>query len=100
MTKLTCGVYSCAHHKGNCCCNSNIKVSGKEACSCDETCCDSYAPKGNENAVVTQNPNPTLEIECSAEECIYNKEHKCHANNVSINNIGSAANCSTFTKKF
>ena len=99
MTKLTCSVYNFAHNKYACCCKPNIKVGGQHACSCDETCCDSYSPKGNENVVACTTPNEKLEIACSAEECVYNKEHKCQANNVSINKMGMGISCSTFTKR-
>ena len=98
MTNVTCSVYSCAHHKDCFCCKPNIKISGEKAQSCDETCCSSYAPKGDENAVAFMTPNAALEISCSAYDCVYNKEHRCTAKNVCINGIGHNVNCSTFTK--
>ena len=99
MTNLKCSVYSCIHHKGDHCCKPNIKVEGPKAMSSSETECASYATKGPQNNVGTSTPNPQLEIVCSANECVYNKESKCHANNVSINTMGGQAGCSTFTKR-
>lgn len=99
MTNLKCSVYSCAHHKGDCCCKPNIKIEGSHACSCGETCCDSYTPRSDENSVGYSTPNDSLEIACSATECVYNEKSKCHANNVSINTMGGTAGCSTFTKR-
>ncbi len=99
MTNLKCSVYSCTHHKGDMCCKPNIKVGGEHACCPDETACISYAPKGDQNAVGTSTPNPELEIACTATDCVYNKNTKCAANNVSINTMGGGAGCSTFTKK-
>ncbi len=64
-----------------------------------DTECASYAPKGAENNMGTTTPNPSLEIVCSATECVYNTDSKCKANNVSINTLGGSAGCSTFTKK-
>lgn len=67
--------------------------------SSNETECASYAPKGTQNAIGTTTPNPSLEIACSAKECVYNTDYKCKANNVSINTMGGGAACSTFTKR-
>ena len=64
-----------------------------------ETECVSYAPKGAQNNIGTTTPNPELEIVCSAKECVYNRDSKCKANNVSINTMGGSAGCSTFTKR-
>ena len=81
------------------CCKPNIKVGGPDAQAAGETACVSYAPKGNENNVGYTTPNDRLEIACSATECVYNKNTKCSATNVSINTMGGNAGCSTFTKR-
>ena len=99
MTNLKCSVNSCTHHKNDMCCKPNIKVEGPQAVTAKETECASYAPKGTQNVMGTTTPNERLEIVCSATECVYNKNAKCHANNVSINTMGSSAGCSTFIKK-
>ena len=99
MTSLRCSVYSCAHHKGDCCCKPNIKVDGPGACTCGETRCASYAQRGDENSVGYTNPNDTLEVSCSARECVYNDHNRCHASSVSINTMSGTAGCSTFIKR-
>ncbi len=99
MTELKCSVHSCANHKDNMCCKSNIAVSGKDACCCDETCCSSYSEKGDENNMAYTEPNRRLDISCSARECMYNHNSVCRADNVSINNMSGGAVCSTFVKR-
>lgn len=99
MTNLKCSVYSCTHHKGDMCCKPNIKVGDPQAQTANETTCVSYAPKGNENNIGYTTPNESLEIVCSATECVYNENTKCSASNVSINTMGDNAGCSTFTKR-
>lgn len=99
MTNLKCSVFACTHHKGDMCCKPNIKV-GEPGSQCrEETSCVSYAPKGDENHVGCCTPNERLEIACSATECVYNKDTKCSASNVSINTMNGSAGCSTFTKR-
>lgn len=99
MTDLRCSVYNCANQKDGCC-KPNIKVEGEGACTCTETCCGSFTPKGTENAVVGYStPNETVQISCDVSDCAYNKENKCRASNVSINSLAGTAGCSTFTKK-
>ncbi len=99
MTNLKCSVYGCMHHSGDMCCKPNIKVGDRNARTAEETSCVSYAPKGRQNNTGYSTPNENLEIACSAVECVYNKNAKCAANNVSINTMGGGAGCSTFTKK-
>ena len=99
MTNLKCTVHSCMHHDANMCCKPNIKVDGPAAKTPAETNRVSYAPKGIQNRSACTTPNEKLEIACSAVECMYNQNSKCHASNVSINTTGGTAGCSTFTKR-
>ena len=87
------------HHQGDMCCKPNIKVDGPAAKTAEQTSCASYAAKGTQNRSACTTPNEKLEIACSATECVYNQNAKCHAANVSINTTGGTAGCSTFTKK-
>ncbi len=99
MTDLKCSVYDCAHHSAGCCCKPDIRVDGTNATNCGDTCCASYAPRGTQNDVSYTEPNERLEISCTAGECMYNKNTRCSANNVSINTIDGNAGCSTFIKR-
>lgn len=99
MTNLKCSVYSCMHHSGDMCCKPNIMVEGPGAQTPNETNCVSYAPKGAQNRAACTTPNEKLDIACSAVECVYNQNSKCHARTVSINTTGDTAGCSTFTKR-
>lgn len=94
MTKLQCSVSSCANHKGDCCCRPDIRVGGSDACSCEETCCDSFRTKEEAaNSVVRHDvPDENVDILCTAHNCSYNEDGCCHADHVSVGGY-QACNC-------
>ena len=101
MTRLKCNISDCVSNKDNLCCRPYIDVGGTNACSCGETCCDSYMKKtGNAtNSADFSSPNAALEINCKAQNCVHNKSGKCHAGLVNISNGSNGTECASFKEK-
>ena len=103
MNNLMCSVNTCTHNKDNLCCRESIGIAGKNTITANFTSCEIFRRKdgGFTNSIET--PKSTLNIVCEAENCIYNNNQKCEANNVSIE--GSYAlseiqtECGTFESK-
>ncbi|WP_283675212.1 DUF1540 domain-containing protein [Butyricicoccus sp. Marseille-Q5471] len=98
MTNLQCSVNSCGSNKEGCCCRPSIKVAGQQAQACSDTCCHSYTPKSDapSNSADFERPNLSLEIGCSACNCVHNDGHKCGADCVCVKNGSSGTECATF----
>ena len=102
MTQLKCNVATCASNKENCCCRPAIKVQGKSACKCCDTRCESFTNKTNEcsNATHFDNVNNSLEVKCTAENCVYNAGGACSAQDITIDGHGakemSQTECASF----
>ncbi len=103
MTKLTCHVTNCASNHNDCCCRPAIKVQGKGACQCCETECQSFQEKGPEevsNNTQFSNANPSLEVKCTAEHCVFNDMGSCTASHISIMGNGAEKRCETSCESF
>lgn len=98
MTKLQCNVNSCSSYNKGYCCRPCIHVNGATAHMCSETNCQSYSENTNQMTSGCQynNPNQILDISCDANQCLYNHNHKCTADSISINSGCSGTECSSF----
>lgn len=100
MNKLNCSVSTCAHNNESCCCLGHIDVDGKHATEERETCCSTFAPQDGSMTNCSNNPNPELHIHCKAEECVYNHNCECNADQVDIGGDGAChsegTKCGTF----
>lgn len=109
MTYLKCNVTDCLSNKNHLCCRPDIKVSGKEADSPDQTCCDSFQNKsqGMQNrsdySYDYDYPNEALQVSCSARKCTYNESGICYAESIHIGNQSSSTTreteCCTFREE-
>ena len=104
MTRLTCNATNCASNRNNLCCRPTIKVQGQEAKTPCDTRCESFSEKGcgeASNSVCFENGNPSLEVKCTAKNCIYNRNGNCKAEGIHINGAGartlSETECSSFS---
>ena len=105
MTKLECHVTECASNADNCCCRTDVKVSGPCACGSEQTCCASFLPKPEDaqNAAYWQQPNPSIPVACNAQGCAHNHSGHCEAASICINNCTGragtmdATQCSSFS---
>lgn len=94
MANLKCDAKNCIHNDDCYCCISHICVGGARAQSEEETCCDYFKEK-SDTAVnqgcgcVDKEKNPVVDIDCKAEQCVYNEDCHCHADEVCI--CGSSA---------
>lgn len=90
MPILDCTVKTCHFNVDERCSLDKIKVEGKDAHTTEGTECHSFKPrKENCHSNVVGMPDAHSKIECSAENCHYNKNHECHAENIGI--VGSDA---------
>ena len=72
---------------------SNIKVEGEDAKESEDTCCGSFAERGDRCAKnVTGDAPKNIEVACCAANCVFNKEEKCSADHIGIAG-GNACNC-------
>lgn len=106
MTELKCGVQNCVYNKDNLCSKGEINVGGKHACSCEGTCCESFAKHREGLDAFTSSishPSNMISIDCEAVKCIYNKNYKCSAQHVDIKGCAAEGcretSCATFTEK-
>ena len=105
MTDLKCSVETCCFHDGDCCCRNDIMVGGAKACSCDETCCESFS-QAKEGRTSFRNsvgqPSGTIRIDCKAQKCIHNVKCECVADRVDIKGCGACdcegTACATFAE--
>lgn len=106
MAELKCAVENCTYNEQHLCSKGDIMVGGREACSCDDTCCESFL-QGREGTEVfkssMKHPGKTISIDCEVVKCIYNANYKCHAEHVDITGAGANVSretaCATFTEK-
>ncbi|MBE6830264.1 DUF1540 domain-containing protein [Clostridium sp. KNHs216] len=107
MTNLHCDVMTCANNRDNFCCRPEIQVSGRQAQDSEETCCSSFldATDGAQNSVGCSLPNTALDIYCEAENCRFNSNERCDANEISVQSGNaqphsqSATACASFENR-
>lgn len=91
MTRLDCSVKTCVHNSENCCCKGSILVEGDSAREKCETCCGSFEEnRGGMFKNLFKTPETKLQVDCDATSCIYNDDHQCRAEKISI--LGDGAN--------
>ncbi len=98
MSNLKCAAEDCRYNNKGDCYAGGIIIDGKNATTTCNTSCISFEPKTRasmENALNATNIVGTLNIECRAVKCQYNKSQKCNANLVKINS--SNESCETFS---
>lgn len=107
---LKCSVENCANYQDHRCCLPGIEVAGPQSKSRQETCCNSYLCAGQcggaTNSTAHNDPNPVLEIRCSAKKCVHNHGGACDADCVCVG-IGNydttskhETQCETFAPHF
>lgn len=104
MAELKCGVENCGYNQEHYCCKGDIMVGGKHACTCGDTCCESFAEsKGDSYKSSLEHACRTISIDCEAVNCTYNSNYKCHAEHVDIKGCGASncreTECATFREK-
>ena len=106
MAELKCAVDTCMYNNSERCSKGDIMVGGMRACSCDETCCESFAQKREGHDSFTSalsHPSKTISIDCEAVKCVYNSNYKCVAERVDIKGSGACdcreTVCATFKER-
>ena len=92
MTKLDCTVTTCVHNAEKCCCKSGILVEGAQA-----------ENRGGLFKNLFKTPESKLEVECDVANCLYNDDHQCRAERITIAGDGAMAvgqtECASFREK-
>lgn len=105
MTKLDCNVSNCFYNKEKKCSKENILIEGSEATTPTETNCSSFRDQGcgcsAKNA--TEAPKDSLQVNCRAKHCKYNKNQMCSAEHIGITGanacVTSETECASFEQK-
>jgi len=95
MPLLSCTARTCIYNKDEYCSKGDILVDGSDAKVADETCCRSFVERGESasNAAAAESCGcRTIDVDCRACTCTFNKEEKCHADKITITG-GSACRC-------
>lgn len=96
MTVLECSVSTCVHNEDKKCCKNAIMVEGHDAVSKDATRCDSFDKRNEGVANEFRTPDPKVEIQCRAVNCVYNDNKICKATVVGV--VGHTADSSEQTE--
>ena len=104
MADLKCAVENCYYNDQHLCSKGDILVGGKNACTCDETCCENFEQqKEGSTRNADGYPDRMTQIDCEAVKCRYNTNYKCQAEHVDMR--GSRAGdrretaCATFEER-
>lgn len=96
MTRLKCTVTNCAYYDDKLCAKSDIMVGGQGADKPNETCCESFRERSESMTNSVQHGTPDTNVGCHAENCRFNEDCKCHADEIGI--AGSNACCCAETE--
>ena len=100
MTNLKCLVTNCGHNKDEYCCKDTILVEGKNAGKPSDTCCASFDLKKGEGCFSGECPSCSINIECSAETCVFNKDHLCKATEIEVSGVEAISSEKTECESF
>lgn len=105
---INCYSHKCAKNKHGYCTANAINILGENVHSTNETICSSYED-GNifKNAISNINifsggANNITGVNCNANNCFYNKNGSCRAENLQLkaNDINGDTSCNTFVEAF
>lgn len=102
MTNLKCSVENCLYNADHLCSLNEIDVNGPDAHHSEATCCHSFRDGEGKvsNSEALANAKLETSIKCSAENCVYNEECHCYADDVDICGCGAKktehTECDTF----
>lgn len=106
MTKLECSVKNCYFNNQMKCTKDAIQVEGREATTTDSTECSSFRMNhstAKNSSCCDLTPKDSLNVACSARNCVYNKHEECHAAHIDIAGISAdkmeQTECGTFKMK-
>mgnify|MGYP001853836909 FL=1 len=104
MTNLNCTVTTCIHNSEKCCCKSGIVVEGAQAKTCCDTCCGSFEEnRGGLFRNLFKTPESKLMVDCDVMNCLYNDDHQCRAERITIAGDGARAagqtECASFRER-
>ena len=87
MTILDCSVTGCMYNEANCCHKGNIKVEGEDAKESEDTCCGSFAERGDRCAKnVTGDAPKNIEVACCAANCVLIRKRNA-AQTISVSRV-------------
>ncbi len=100
MVLLQCSVHNCVHNNSNYCNLNQITIGGSNTYQPDGTNCENFINKSSALTNSISINTPYSNVNCNAEQCIYNKKLKCTANSIDISGYTSSTSeetsCATF----
>lgn len=84
MTQLKCSVETCMYNDNRLCAKGDIMVGGQNAASPNETRCDSFKERTGSTSNSVNSGEKNIQVGCKAENCVFNEECKCSAEEIGI----------------
>ncbi|MBQ3422273.1 MAG: DUF1540 domain-containing protein, partial [Romboutsia sp.] len=86
MNKINCSAENCSHNSQGICYANRINVGGQGTTDASETCCGSFLDRKHYSTLTnnTNDDGPCDSIICTAENCTYNNNKLCTANNIQV----------------
>ena len=104
MPLLSCTARTCVYNKDEYCSKGDILVEGRSATAADETSCSSFKERSRDtvsDAACYDCGCRTIDVDCKAQECTFNREEKCHAElwRLQKRSDGASGSCARHLKK-
>ena len=100
MVLLQCSVHNCVHNNSNYCNLNQITIGGSNTYQPDGTNCENFINKSSALTNSISINTPYSNVNCKAEQCIYNKKLKCTANSIDISGYTSSTSEETLWATF
>ncbi len=95
MPALVCSAKNCRYNDSMYCCKGDIDVGGAQAVVCQDTCCESFHERTQDemkDSCGCGHKERNIDIRCEATKCEYNDSCVCRADHVDIAGV-SACRC-------
>lgn len=84
MTQLKCSVKNCMYNDDQLCSKGDIMIGGQSATASNETRCESFKERTGSATNAVGSASKNIQVGCKAENCIYNEDCKCSAQEIGI----------------
>lgn len=103
MTLLKCSAHNCCYNRDSRCSRGSINMDGADARYADDTACESFRSQNECSAKNSADSGcgcETVNIDCKAHSCTYNKHCKCTAASICVSGDHARECCDTKCETF